>query len=63
MKNRLITTLVFTLSTRASGQGLGCILMQGGKAIVYTSRQLKKHKTNYPTYDLELVVVVFALKI
>ena len=26
-------------------------------------RQLKKHETNYPTHDLELVAVVFALKI
>ena len=24
---------------------------------------MKKHKTNYPTHDLELAVVVFALKI
>ena len=31
--------------------------------IVYASRQLKKHETNYPTYDLELAAVVFALKI
>ena len=37
--------------------------MQDGKVIAYTSRLLKKHETNYPTYDLELVVVVFALKI
>ena len=26
-------------------------------------RQLKKHEENYPTHDLELVVVVFALKL
>ena len=29
----------------------------------YASRQLKKHEVNYPTHDLELVVVVHALKI
>ena len=29
----------------------------------YASRQLKPHERNYPTHDLELVVVVFALKI
>ena len=39
------------------------MLMQDGKVIAYTSRLLKKHETNYPTYDLELEVVVFALKI
>ena len=37
--------------------------MQNGRVIVYASRQLKKHKTNYPTHDLELAAVVFALKI
>lgn len=30
--------------------------------ITYASRQLKVHEKNYPTHDLELVVVVFALK-
>ena len=27
------------------------------------SRQLKVHKKNYPTHDLELAMIVFALKI
>ncbi|WMV08080.1 hypothetical protein MTR67_001465 [Solanum verrucosum] len=31
--------------------------------IAYASRQLKVHEKNYPTHDLELVAVVFALKI
>ena len=44
-------------------QGLGCILMQNDKVIAYASRQLKKHEEYYPTHDLELAVVVFALKI
>ena len=42
---------------------LGCVLMQDGKVIAYASRQLKDYEKNYPTHDLELVVVVFALKI
>ncbi|EOX94106.1 DNA/RNA polymerases superfamily protein [Theobroma cacao] len=33
------------------------------KVIAYAFRQLKKHETNYPTHDLELAAVVFALKI
>ncbi|WMV19420.1 hypothetical protein MTR67_012805, partial [Solanum verrucosum] len=37
--------------------------MQNGKVIAYASRQLKVHENNYPTHDLELAVVVFALKI
>ena len=47
----------------ASGVGLGCVLMQHGKVIAYGSRQLRPHEKNYPTHDLELAAVVFALKI
>jgi len=47
----------------ASRQGLGCALMQSGKVVDYASRQLKPHELNYPTHDLELAVVIFALKI
>ncbi|XP_069151999.1 uncharacterized protein [Solanum lycopersicum] len=35
---------------------------QGGKVIVYASRQLKVDEKNYPTHDLKLAIVVFALK-
>jgi hypothetical protein len=31
--------------------------------VAYASRQLRKHEENYPTHDLELAVVVHALKI
>ncbi|KAL0561236.1 hypothetical protein IC582_001658 [Cucumis melo] len=40
-----------------------CVLMQQGKVVAYASRQLKSHEQNYPTHDLELAAVVFALKI
>ena len=33
--------------------------MQNEKVIAYASRQLEKHEQNYPTHDLEMVVVVF----
>lgn len=46
----------------ASKEGLGCALMQLGKVVAYVSRRLKPHANNYPTHDLELGVVVFALK-
>ena len=36
--------------------------MQDGKVEAYASRQLKPHEQNYPTHDLELAVIVFALK-
>ncbi|GJY79053.1 putative reverse transcriptase domain-containing protein [Tanacetum coccineum] len=46
----------------ASHKGLGAVLMQKEKVIAYASRQLKIHKKNYTTHDLELGAVVFALK-
>ena len=53
----------YTMYSDASRIGLGCILMQDGKVVAYASRQLKPHEQNYPTHDLELAAVVFALKI
>ncbi|TLX69919.1 hypothetical protein E9993_22690, partial [Labilibacter sediminis] len=53
----------FVVYSDASKFGLGCVLMQRGKAIAYASRQLKEYEKNYPTHDLELAAVVFALKI
>ncbi|GKC36765.1 putative reverse transcriptase domain-containing protein [Tanacetum coccineum] len=47
----------------ASHKGLGVVLMQREKVIAYASRQLKIHEKHYTTHDLELGLVVFALKI
>ena len=47
----------------ASRIGLGCVLMQHGRVIAYASRQLKRHEQNYPTHDLEMAAIIFALKI
>ena len=53
----------YALYSDASKIGVGCLLMQDGKVVTYASRQIKPHEQNYPTHDLELAVVVFALKI
>ncbi|KAL4384851.1 hypothetical protein GQ457_15G012120 [Hibiscus cannabinus] len=53
----------FTVYSDASHLGLGYVLMQEGKIVAYASRQLKSHELNYPTHDLELAAIVFALKI
>ena len=53
----------YVILSDASLNGLGCVLMQEGKVVVYALRQLKPHEKNYPTHDLELVAIVFALKI
>ncbi|KAE8736307.1 putative ATP binding protein [Hibiscus syriacus] len=53
----------FSVYSDASHSGLGCVLMQDRKVVAYASRQLRPHERNYPTHDLELAAVVFALKI
>ncbi|XP_017613923.1 uncharacterized protein LOC108459069 [Gossypium arboreum] len=53
----------FVVYSDTSHVGLGCVLIQDGKVVAYASCQLKIHQTNYPTHDLELAAVVFALKI
>ena len=52
----------FVVCTDASGEGLGAVLMQEGGVIAYASWKLKVHEVNYATHDLELAVVVMALK-
>jgi len=37
--------------------------MQNERVIAYASRQVKEYENNYPTHDLELAGVIFALKI
>lgn len=43
----------FVVYCDVSRVGLGCVLIQNGKVIAYTSRMLKVHKWNYPTHDLK----------
>ncbi|WP_227642569.1 Ty3/Gypsy family RNase HI domain-containing protein, partial [Klebsiella pneumoniae] len=54
--------LGYTVYCDASKEGFGCVLMQLAQVVAYASRQLKIHERNYPTHDLELGAVVFALK-
>nr|GEV75292.1 reverse transcriptase domain-containing protein [Tanacetum cinerariifolium] len=48
----------FIVYCDALHKGLGAVLMQNEKVIAYASRQLKIHKKNYTTHDLELGAVV-----
>jgi hypothetical protein len=43
----------FSIYFDASGQGLGCVLLQDGHIVAYASRQLTKYEEHYPTHDLE----------
>ena len=53
----------FEVYSDASLNSLGCVLMQHGMVITYATRQLKPHELNYPTHDLELAAIIFALKL
>jgi hypothetical protein len=53
---------LFDVYCDASGTGLGCVLMQEGQVILYSSRQLRRREENYPTHDLELAAMVMALR-
>ncbi|KAF5785586.1 putative nucleotidyltransferase, Ribonuclease H [Helianthus annuus] len=72
LKKRLVSAPILTLPSGTGGyqiysdaskKGLGCVLMQHNKVIAYASHQLKPYEVNYPTHDLELAAVIFALKI
>jgi hypothetical protein len=56
------TTKPFDAYCDASGTGLGGVLMQEGRVISYSSRQLRRHEEHYPTHDLELAAVVMTLR-
>jgi hypothetical protein len=62
LKKRLMTAPIlvmpnmeklFSIYRDASGQGLGCLLMQDGHMVAYASRQLRKDEVHYLTHDLE----------
>ena len=72
MKRRLTPAPILVVPERGQGYivycdaskaGLGCVLMQSVRVVAYGFRQLKNHEKNYPTHDMELAAVVFALKI
>jgi hypothetical protein len=52
----------FSVYCDACYTGLGCVLMQEGRVVAYSSRQLMVLEKNYPILDLELAPVVHALK-
>ena len=52
----------FIVCTDTCNDGLGGVLTHEGHIIAYESRKLKIHEKNYETYDLQLVIVIHALK-
>ena len=52
----------FILQTDASAVGLGAVLEQQGRVIIYASKSLKKAEQYYSVIQKECLAVVFALK-
>jgi hypothetical protein len=53
----------FLVCTDTSKEGLGRVLMQERRVVTYISRKMRIHEENYPTHDLELLDIVYALKV
>ena len=72
LKRRLWITLVLTLPdekrnimnySNALYKGLSYVIRQHDQVMVYMSRQLKEYEIRYPTHDLKLAAIVFALRL
>ncbi len=55
-------SLPLSLATDASATGLGAVLLQQGRPVMYTARSLTGAETRYSTIEKELLAVVFALR-
>ena len=53
----------FLVCTDASKEGFGGVLMQDGQVIDYISRKLRRHEENYVMHDLELLAIIYSLKV
>jgi hypothetical protein len=53
----------FLVCTGTSKEGLGGVLMQDGRVIACISRNLRRHEENYAMHELELLAIVYALKV
>jgi hypothetical protein len=53
----------FLVFIDTSMEGLGEVLMQDNQVITCISRKLRRHEENYVTHDLELLAIVYSLKV
>jgi hypothetical protein len=53
----------FLVCTDGSKEGLGRVLMQDDQVIAYISRKLRRHEENYETDNLELLAIVYDLRV
>jgi hypothetical protein len=53
----------FLVCTGASKEALDGVLMQEGRVIAYILRKPRRHEENYSMHNLELLSIVYALKV
>jgi hypothetical protein len=53
----------FLVCTDASKEGFGRVLMQDDRVIAYISRKLRRHEENYATHNLELLAIIYFLRV
>jgi hypothetical protein len=53
----------FLVCTDASKEGLSRVLMQDGRVITYIWRKLRRHEENYTTHNLELLAIMYSLRV
>jgi hypothetical protein len=53
----------FLVCTDTSKKGFGRVLMQDDRVIAYILRKLRRHEENYVTLDLELLAIIYALRV
>ena len=72
LKRRLTSAFIMIVPKRGqkyivycdtSKARLGYILIQSRRVVAYGSSWLKNHEQNYPTHDMDLAAIGFALKI
>ena len=51
-----------TIQSEASKKGLGAVLIQDDKPVIYASRALTETEQSYSNIERELLSVIFALK-
>ena len=57
-----VSATSFVVQTDASAVGLGAVLEQDNRVIVYASQALSKSECNYSTIQKECLAIVFAMK-